>query len=602
MFKTSSNYLTRYNFIGKLLFLFAAFLAIAFVVEITGGIFDFQSKLASIKNDPSDYLFGIGLLVLIVGALRLSGRVNAFRQRALRQPEIWGAFKSKISALVHPADEAVKGLAAVSKLRPKVVKLRPILFGAIGSLAIGIFILDLSLLLVSSGIVEAERFLAPNERSRVSVSFSPGQLAIGEYRKGAVPRGLGLVANGNLRTADWLSTRDIYKTDVSLVQIPSEDLSSILAEEEAAGNLFPGIFELYDKLLFSDGASLQVLTPIGERGRFLANFRERLILNQSYIRWNCSAYVDKNTCKSDELYYLSFEGLSEREVRKLFLNSSGYALGAPRVLLDGERVRWPAETNLPRKSYSPGPPFFYRFGDEGSFDPFTEIDGASGLKVVPIGSFLLDAGSFIFSEYDDSTKRISALASSVQKGPFFEILSMYYTTGLVIMTRLSDDADTDLTEWLTLPLLGGVAVSSIFLWLFLRSSFLSIVQNQAFGNNGYGEKLSGVLVAPATADDEVDWLPIAVQEDMNRNVYQDSAKALDKVRDILAAQTIGGASVAAIDSLDDFENSELVHIAYFQSEAFAFYFASVLIDDFGLRPSDHYLSISEGAFPVGRIG
>ncbi|MEM9262107.1 MAG: hypothetical protein AAGA22_00880, partial [Pseudomonadota bacterium] len=125
------------------------------------------------------------------------------------------------------------------------------------------------------------------------------------------------------------------------------------------------------------------------------------------------------------------------------------------------------------------------------------------------------------------------------------------------------------------------------------NSYLNgVLRGQAYGNDGYGERVVGVAPSIDVEDKTVGTLPARVEEEMNALSHEDAPAAIDRLRALIAsgALTTGEAGHDPLAVATKFDGAELLHNGYFVSEQFAKYFAVQLVEKYGLNPSETYLT------------
>ncbi|MCI5047830.1 MAG: hypothetical protein MRY59_10030 [Aquisalinus sp.] len=158
------------------------------------------------------------------------------------------------------------------------------------------------------------------------------------------------------------------------------------------------------------------------------------------------------------------------------------------------------------------------------------------------------------------------------------------------MTGITDEVTRAYVAFFSIIFLVGAA--SIFLTMILRpalSNYLTdTIRGTAYGNDGYGEKIRDVMPGLDFADTTVGNLPESVQQEMIDNSTRDAPAAIQRLRMLLEDGEMGEAGADPMIMAMKFDKSELIHNAYFHSPLFINFMAALMIERFGLTPTDTF--------------
>ncbi len=131
------------------------------------------------------------------------------------------------------------------------------------------------------------------------------------------------------------------------------------------------------------------------------------------------------------------------------------------------------------------------------------------------------------------------------------------------------------------------ALITIFLTPALSGFITQTLRRQAYGNDGYGERVVGIAPSLDFVRGQVGNLPKSVAKEMMAASAKDAPMAIERLRALIASGelTSGAEGMDALAVAMKFDKSELLHNAYFHSPLFIRYVAAILVHQFGLKPS-----------------
>ncbi|GGY52028.1 esterase/lipase family protein [Parvularcula lutaonensis] len=135
-----------------------------------------------------------------------------------------------------------------------------------------------------------------------------------------------------------------------------------------------------------------------------------------------------------------------------------------------------------------------------------------------------------------------------------------------------------------------VAVLTSFVVTPGLSEFVSTqIKSQSFGDDGYGETIERVAPGLDFEQSSVGTLPQEIEDEMIKASEEDAGAAIQRLRELLSSgELLDSKGADLIAQSVKFEKSELLHNAYFHSPLFIKYLAALMIERFGLTPSQAF--------------
>ena len=605
LFKANRNPFSQFNLLGRLLFLVGIGTALISILggalNDTGSVFDKDiSLLDQLRLRFLTIEFGTAVVVFVI--LFLYTLRNQLRRRFFFSNRVFKNFEDRYSAFLHSQDEAVGALANSLKLKPAVLKKR--------SVFAGIFALMI-FALIGLRLADPITTLLSND-DHYYLDFGAGEAHISVWQPPGVD--LNILSFPAVRLhqigdnpLDQSLSQRFYdsqvgkrlKTRAPMLVIP---LSSIWSESELLSILSTPENAWLDKIrdsLPADEAFLFVPTGqetaakhsfsnmiahaalLGEEGYLKAVRGERAKAPYSYRHL---------FLKSQEAGFWREAGDPNVNAQKTDFSSMLIALtpkGRFSSALEGDTI--PADTSfIAGQSASAG-------FDGNCFTEGTFLRGTP--KHWPLCRIFYAGPDPIWRSmaYNYEDFRVDAYGSYLRPVLFF-ISDTYgfieepavYDFIFPISYRGTDLASIIIVEIIVAASLSGIM--ALLLTPLLNAFVVSAIKNTAFGNTGFGERVFAVKPHLNFETDDLVPLPVVVENEMIQNSLQDAPSALQRIRELLTTgELVSAGNSDPLETATKFDDSELIHNAYFHSDEFIRHLATVLIEKYDLKPSESYL-------------
>ena len=585
LFESTNNNFTQYNLAGRLMLLVAiSLLAIGAAVsfqptreEVQGVVEPRTTEeqiLQFVFSDPQGNFTGTGFWVAIAVFIFLFfyTRRSVNRAKIFKSNKVAKRFRELTFSISHYQDEAINGLTKGLDAQPKLVKHRTVFAGIFSVLALVSITLELF--------------------SEVATALTPeieyqnfGGESSGDWDLTAIPGGHQVkFSEISTLSSGWmeLRARKLY-TREDLVAIPlqklwnSPDVRDVLAEPDRSW-----LGAVRDSLPSDVG---YVLVP----SRF-----------ESILPFRFSKYL---------------ADVKQKDIQFDRHRALGIYRYAPSLLFSLADEQPNTTAILP--------PLIFFISPRSSLDPLLE-DG----RVLPMNTKIF-APSVTDVLYDSLCNKAYALSAA--RRDEFAITSFLRKEAICVLTYAEDHTNLHrlffkgqrflhvfdsflprfLKEYRSSSQLVGFALILKILFLLIASAVIAAIlailltntlsgfvvgtlRKKAFGHDGFGEKISSVRPDIDFENDRIGSLPDIVQEEMLQASMEDAPAAIQRFRNILSS---GDVSLDPGDPLAlamKFDNSELLHNAYFHSPLFIKFLAAVLIEKFGLTPSERFAADLEG--------
>ncbi|WP_306251166.1 triacylglycerol lipase [Parvularcula sp. IMCC14364] len=579
-FKSNANPFTRFNIIGRLMLLVAVSLSILALV----GAFPVDELIAIQNGDQSgipldengepktlmtflmeglkslvtfgwtEYTsmnFWSAIAVFII--LRLYGRPNAMRQKYLQRNALAGVFGHKQFSASHRQDEAIRMLRKGALFEPNLVDSQTIFVGVfsfVSFLLVGLIYLAFILQAVATdshywrsgdgGIMSQQNYVvATDQVIQLKVEDAARQKKIYDLFAPKI-----LHTRNDLRAIPFA---ELWESEAVAAVLENDGLSwmqDIIADLPAEKG--------YVLVRAEDEAALAdlIATRIGLTADLASILGGDFIPDNIEFIFFASLGEDNNEASRSLPVLLAVLPASEME---------------PLLKYDGGLGQWvlPKDTAF-LTSKRTATVFERRCDDnEGTLAPF--VCRLFYAEPDPWQRSLLYRGDSLAEEIENWFTDLSGITNEVTRA-YVALFTIIFLVG----------------------------AASIFFTLILRpalSSYLTdTIKGTAYGNDGYGEKVHDVMPGLDFADTTVGNLPETVQQEMIENSMRDAPDAINRLRQLLEDGDMGEAGADPMIMATKFDKSELIHNAYFHSPLFIQFMAALMIERFGLTPTDTFKS------------
>lgn len=559
-FKSNRNPLSWFDLPGRLLLLAILGIVFVFVLRRVG---DSRGDLLSVLSSDSDGIFGwlppfeLLLAGLIFGIFAWYARQNVQRQSVFRRNTLSRLIDRRHVALNHSDDEAINALAEGLKLKPKMIRGGTMFVNVFSTVA---FLLVANIYVHLAGSEVAYRTLRTDLSEEIELS-SANQLGFG---LGATP--VRVVDRNDAPGLIYKYFTQRAETTEALRRVALRDVLNRIEPKTYADTWFAKVFDSR-----VDGVDL-------------------------FVR-------DGDVDELPNAFLRSVEGFVARSI---YRSSVSDDFPPPDILFDIA-----VSPIAAMYAYAPLPPH-----------ALEERDGQTYLKAetdieAPLSSMVevkwicrreaylqgLGLGEWAESRparcdvFDFGPSNIVDFLAVVSHGAYTSIEDAFIGSELINAI----DEQMDLNFWvvlenvaLLLPIMALATIAALLGMVALTpvaNAFLvNTIKGAAYGNDGYGERPHSVSSSLDFRARSVGTLPLAVEEDMNMNSAADAPAAIERFRQLLSSGkfTAGSADTDALSMAMQFDRSELLHNAYFHSDLFAKYLATVLVERFGVEPSEKY--------------
>ena len=607
-FRRHRNPFSRFNELGRLLLLIAClFMIQAFATtDWNGTIFDptvrsgradtgklFHAFASSIGNPA--FIFSLVAFFLLFVAQRQPG----LRARFLASGEIEKSLKSRFCSLHHPLDEAVQALRRTLGLRPKVVRIRIIFIGVTSFIAFTIVAFEVATFAARVAITDRSFYDEANNPRIYGYPSSSIDLPAIQFD--------GTNTNQDLY---WRLVAPRYVITGTLQRVQAEELLSHRSVENA--------------LLFLERHERPALLARALRnvkGQFLLHYtidEEAFALAFAHALYAFPSWIQKveATTPAENAFYLST--LANPNFHKdlfstvLSSNSTPDAeLALYRFLvytLTFRQRTWSGDTNTFESQVLP--PFFYIRPGQEHLVP-EDLVGWTGVRSSVLfeyskgrsstfGTANRVIGEPIQTQSDNTNpKTLPDILREYKayigiQAPGFRLLYHWNLSGRMLLGWVGGDTYFNLAknfpmirmlvDVFVVSVMGGIGVG-LLSFFFLQSFTGSLLKKIAFGNDVFGETVTGVMTGPSK-NERVGNLPETVCKQMLENSHSDAARTAEKLRHMLIAAQESLVEREAPLAGVEFDGSELMHNAYFHSEEFIKFLAVLFVERYGFTPSD----------------
>ncbi|MEO1013990.1 MAG: hypothetical protein AAFX08_02265 [Pseudomonadota bacterium] len=566
-----------------------------------------NAEAASLSGFIGDNSLTLSAALIGVSVLFFFVRRNFRRQRAFRRNVLHDKARDLYLRMSHSQDEAINALRQGVGLAPKIVRFRQVFIGVFSLLAF-LFVANVYVEAIGNQIAEDELRLSDRSEG-LAVVENPVWLSDEDaadvdrhFRSVGAFRFAGAEAISPM--AAFFSREFRLRADLSLVtledfrgeldRLSDDDIDARLNGEnlmggatdyvvlrEVKGMSIEDVREMTIEFFAAAARDSRYYVRERDRSRFVTWFAQEASHSEIVsttpedearvdTRMGPAAYL---RVFGDPLVSTSNDGQTERVIEK----------GAELVTSIANR------TNLARACGD----LVEEFADgwiEGSRRTRSAYRWCDLIEPVPRPlDFLMDAHSRVTSAILDGTASAVATASGFDGycgGPDY----------LCLPEAVRPDTTTSVTFQIAnlIPVLGFSAIIAAIAGVLgapvLNAYLNGVLRAQAYGNDGYGERVVGVSPSIDVDEETVGALPQSVEAEMVALSHNDAPGAIDRLRDLLAsgALTTGEAGHDPLAVAMKFDGAELLHNGYFVSPLFAKLFAIELIERFGARPSEAY--------------
>ncbi len=569
-----------------------------------------NADAASVSGFVGDNALTLSAAIIGVSILFFFVRRNFRRQRAFRRNVLHDKAGDKYLRMSHAQDEAINALRQGVALAPKIVRFRQVFVGVFSLLAF-LFVANVYVEAIGNQIAEDELRLA--ERS-AGLALVDDPVWLADEDAADVDRHFKSVGAFRLAGAEtipafaaYFSRRYRLRADLYLVTLEDfraeldrfsdEDLHGRLSgEERMVGTT------AYDVLREAEGMSvedirnmaIEFFVAVGADG---SNFYVRKEGLMSFVGWFAAeaAYRDAPLSALENLEHTySVEPVVYLRVLRDLHNGAVNDRQTERVIEKGAELvtTISVRTDVARTcggivdDIADGR-LFNASGRRSALFPWCDVIEPAPRSL----DFLMDAHSRATSAILDGTASATAAIGGYDGycgRPYYECLP----------AAVRPDSTTSVTFQIAnlIPVLGFSAIIAAIAGFFgapvLNAYLNGVLRAQAYGNDGYGERVVGVSPSIDVDEEIVGALPRRVEEEMVALSHNDAPGAIDRLRDLLAsgALTTGEAGHDPLAVAMKFDGAELLHNGYFVSPLFAKLFAIELVERFGARPSEAYLA------------